>query len=186
MSTYIPGAIWTGQVPFETDNSWVLDGIAAFNKAVNKNLWIPRTNEANYVTFKKAEHHRSDIGKKGGKQSVDYSESLTTLHHEMCHALSLGHENFHTKWPLRGAVLDLTTIHKQAFEASMNKYTDYGDFDAKSIMLYPNERFGLKADDSRFVYRTLNKELSDADIKLIRLMCNPSAPDLTTVLTGSK
>src|SRR5262245_38178703 len=74
MSTYIPGAIWTGQVPFESDNKWVLEGIAAFNKAVNKNLWIPRTNEANYVTFTKAEHHMSDIGKTGGKQNVDYAE----------------------------------------------------------------------------------------------------------------
>jgi hypothetical protein len=211
------GVAWGGQVPFiiadegqqqdGTDGNWVRAGVDLFNDKVKRRIWVPAPPGGGggpCVRFVwKAKNHNSPIGQQAAQpQEVHYYKSPTsanpyqTLHHEMGHALGMGHENFNTGWP-HWPVLDaavnqglqpaksLGFAYAQQRLQDRANYRDHGAFDPLSIMLYSNESFLTGLDDNVLqqfgITRPLpafqqNAELSVQDIAAIRTALNPQAP----------
>ena len=174
MAVYIANSLWGTTVPYVAADGWAADHIGRFNKAVRKNIFVPRTNETNYVEFTTGGGHAACvIGRKGGKQTLAYNQTPESILHEMGHCLGLGHENFHSRWPAR-AILTATTnrsIHADAFRLNMKKYTDLGSFDRESIMLYGPAAFKITDEEymqvAKFRYAK-NTQLSPLDVLAIR------------------
>lgn len=194
---------------------WIEEGVKQFNDTVGELIWRPRTpSDSAYVVLQsESQSAHSPIGKQNDagsqvvycKKSERQKDSVTKLpvkdfyeyrgmHHEMCHALGLGHENFNTGWQwwkIFGEVLKVSaneTFYQTAEKrfAEKGTYRDLGNFDPLSTMRYGDTSFldGLdKAALEKAAKRenldyppkafVSNERLSKLDVQAIKAVVRP-------------
>jgi len=178
MGVYLTGLQrWlNGRVPCVCGDRWALGCIEYFNRKVGKMIFVSHwLNEADYVRFTIGTQGQCMVGKQGGAQNLNYSANdLYRIYHEMGHSLGLGHEFFHSNWPLKNAInaRSKDDVHKIGYNRKSGLYTSYLNYDPNSIMCYSPTAFGFSADGY-----VQPQDLSAGDVALIRFLY-PSAPDL--------
>lgn len=156
-----------GRVPYVCEDVWALKRIEEFHRTLGKTIFFPRhSKKPDYVEISVGGvHHSSDIGMKGGKQSLFYERnSYYSLFHEMGHCLGLGHEYFHPNWPHRATLLGGNSLHKLAFQQTVGNYSHFGNFDPHSIMSYSPAAMGIQGAGAFLV----PQKLSAGDCALIK------------------
>lgn len=142
------GALWpAGKVPFTIDDNLpeeqrVADAIASWESKTGL-AFMPRNNEADYVTFKNGVGCSSRIGRIGGQQFVTLGPGCTTGNaiHEIGHTLGLWHEQS------RDDREDNIIIHREHVEDGFEHNFDtrikqkIGFYNFGSIMHYPADAF---------------------------------------------
>ncbi|MBW8482499.1 M12 family metallopeptidase [Actinomadura parmotrematis] len=143
-------------------DKWLADGIGKFNTRVGTTVFTPVASGGTaQVTFQYSTAGESAIGCTGTvPQVISYHENdafgvaaYKTLHHEMCHCLGLGHEQFHSAFPLRADLISVLTgsteFREQHTLDALNSgdWADLGGYDAASIMMYD---LGSMANPGRF------------------------------------
>lgn len=151
-------SFWPGQVPFvtsgdESEQKWVKDQLQDLNLKINRQLFVERTDQADYIRFKPSSSlSHSDIGKKGGEQVVTYPESnlpgkpatfkLSVFQHETLHSLGFGHEEYHPEAPIGEYLKQAKTFRAELFEKEREPYQKAGPYNHGSVMQYnPETRF---------------------------------------------
>jgi hypothetical protein len=136
-----------GVVPFELDpttpnQARLWEAVAYFEKYTTIRL-VPRTDEKDFVYIKNNGDAdcSSFVGKKGGRQTLNLSSWCGTgsLIHEFMHALGFWHEQSR---PDRRKWINVQWMNIQLKRwgnfMSVPFAKTYGEFDFKSIMLYPS------------------------------------------------
>lgn len=114
--------------------------------------FVPRTNEADFVTFRTSTDpgscSSSSVGRAGGQQFVTLGANCPrgSIIHELGHVVGLGHE--HTRNDRNQHVLvDFSNLKQQfwsQYKQNPGKYADTGPYDFGSIMHYPDRgRFNV-------------------------------------------
>jgi hypothetical protein len=117
---------------------------------VQRDIFVPvAPGETEQIIFQYSSQGESAIGSSGNpSQPVRFHENdqigaeYKTLHHEMGHCLGLGHEQFHSQFPLRAAFLtvlaDSGDVREENTLANLRSqdWEDLGAYDAASIMMY--------------------------------------------------
>lgn len=108
--------------------------------------FVPHTNEFDFIRFEKGTVNKSFVGRQGGQQNIELSDTkaVGVILHEIGHALGLEHE--HTRLD-RNNYLDFFPANlvdpKLASQYDIESTTfDHGKFDFNSIMLYGSTDFG--------------------------------------------
>jgi Astacin (Peptidase family M12A) len=130
---------------------WLAAGITRFNNAVGRVVFVPAASaQAAQVEFQYSSAGESAIGRTGQTpQVISFHDNgklgladYKTLHHEICHCLGLGHEQFHTGFTLRGQLIQaLTGSNEFSDQHTLDQlqgqdWEDLGAYDATSIMMY--------------------------------------------------
>jgi hypothetical protein len=103
-----------------------------FNAAVGADVFVPRTDQTNYVEFVYGVN--SPIGMQGGPQQCKITR--LNAYHEMGHAIGLAHPYFHTRSRLPPL---LNGVDKQSYDLKRWDLVDYMDPNFPSMMGYtPN------------------------------------------------
>ncbi len=129
-----PARRWQDHVPYVIDASvnriWLLGKIVEFNTRVGRNVFVQRTDEADYARFV-SPGANSPVGKQGNAQDLRFNDR--NLFHEMGHCVGLGHVYFH-----RGS--DLPALFegndRLAYDVSRGDYADQGFANVDSMMGY--------------------------------------------------
>ncbi len=133
------------------DQNWLATGITRFNSAVGRAVLVPAASvQAAQVTFQYSSAGESAIGCTGQTpQPISFHDNgklgladYKTLHHEICHCLGLGHEQFHTGFTLRGQLIQVLTGSNEFSDQHTlgqlqgQEWEDQGAYDETSIMMY--------------------------------------------------
>ena len=133
------------------DQSWLSSGITRFNTAVGRTVFEPvAPGQTAQVEFQFSSAGESAIGCTGqSRQPISFHDNgkfgladYKTLHHEMCHCLGLGHEQFHTGFTLRNELVQVLTGSNEFSDSHTlaqlqgQDWEDLGPYDATSIMMY--------------------------------------------------
>lgn len=160
--------------------------------------FLPRTNQAAYVNFRKGSGCSSSVGRTGGKQNINLANGCTTGNtiHEIGHALGLWHEqsrkdrdqyiNINFQNITSGYDHNFKTYVQRGYDG--NEYTSSLDFG--SIMMYSSYAFSkngqptiVKKNGSTF--STQRNGLSTGDRQGISQMYSGSAPITIINLKGN-
>ena len=107
-------------------------------------VFVPRTNQSNYVKFVTGSSCSSSVGMVGGAQNITLSGGCSTGNtiHELCHAIGIYHEQS------RNDRNNHVTIHwdniQDGKSGNFNTHSDgydFGQFDLGSIMMYSSYAF---------------------------------------------
>ena len=143
---------WTnGIVPFTIDpalpnQSRVTDALAHIQARTNL-VFVPRTTQANFITYRNGGGCSSQVGMRGGQQIVTLGDgcSLGNAIHETCHSLGLWHEqsredrnNFVTI-----NIANVTPAALHNFDQQITDGDDIGAYDYGSIMHYGRTFFAI-------------------------------------------
>lgn len=153
----------------------------------NTNIdFVPRTNQANYITFRVGTGCSSNIGMQGGQQFINLASGCSTgnVRHEIGHAIGMFHE--HTRADRNSYV----TVHLDAVEAgkehNFNIYNDAGNvnfdqgaMDFGSIMLYDSYAFSKNGNPTitrinGTTFTSQRNVLSAGDLVAINIMYPPN------------
>ncbi|WP_370941830.1 M12 family metallopeptidase [Amycolatopsis sp. cg5] len=138
---------WSDHIPYEYHTSvaagsvaakWLDQKVKEFNDFIGKEVFQPRSGEADYAVFDLVTGNcNSAIGKQGGRQVIQYKEDTggMTVHHEMGHCVGMGHENFHPDYPYKTRFTK-GSIPEEQWKRNHVNYEGHGDFDNESIMRY--------------------------------------------------
>lgn len=141
-----------GVVPFEVDPALpgahrVTEAVAHWNSRTHLRF-VPRTAaHADFVRFVPSTASRSPVGRRGGMQTVELTETapVGTVIHEMGHAIGLWHEQSREDRgdfvEVRLANIDPATRHN--FAQHITDGDDTGAYDFGSIMHYPATAFSV-------------------------------------------
>jgi hypothetical protein len=139
-----------GTIPYVCDNAGAKELVTDFNKCLGVDLFVARTNEADYVSITIGSAGNSEIGRKGGEQKLAARDgSKASLWHEMGHAAGMGHEYFHTKSTNKptGFLLENYNMKQADYKDGTSKY------DTMSIMEYE----GVAGEGTRDTLTELDK-----------------------------
>jgi hypothetical protein len=190
------GNRWPGNKVYYTvesslsGDSRITGGIKTWEDNTNIDF-VPRTSQANYVTFRVGDGCSSSIGMQGGQQFINLGSGCSTgnVRHEIGHTIGLFHE--HTRADRNSYVI----IHLENVEAgkehNFNIYNDAGNvnfdqgvMDFGSIMLYDSYAFSkngnatiTRLNGTTFTSQRTN--LSAADLVSINIMYPPGWKLLT-------
>ncbi|MFD4351486.1 Dot/Icm T4SS effector Zinc-dependent metalloprotease LegP [Nocardia sp. NPDC058518] len=137
-------------VPYEIDSALpdqqrITDAVAHW--AANTRIrFIPRTaTHSDFVRFRPSTASRSHVGRRGGRQDIELSNTAPTgtVIHEMGHALGLWHEQSredrNTFIEVRFA--NIAAANQHNFNQHITDGDDIGTYDFGSIMHYPATAF---------------------------------------------
>ncbi len=168
---------WQDHVPYVIDASvnriWLLGKIVEFNTRAGRNVFVQRTDEADYAWFRPGAN--SPVGKQGNAQDLRFNAS--NLFHEMGHCVGLGHVYFH-----RGSELPalFEGNDRLAYDGSRGHYADQGFANVDSMMGYTPTVFPDSPRVRRvcawcFNHRQFLGAASNSLQELIRLLSQPPA-----------
>lgn len=178
---------WTNcTVPYTIDSALpnqarVTDAIAHWQDKTNY-TFVPRTSEADYVTFRPWTGCSSMVGRRGGQQFINLASGCTKGNtiHEIGHAIGMWHEQSRED---RDTFVTINWAKIQAgFEHNFNQHItdgdDVGAYDYGSIMHYPRTAFSIDGTDTitpvdptaQIGQRTA---LSPGDISTANSLCPP-------------
>jgi astacin len=136
-------------IPYEIDNAENITAISEAIAYVNKYTpikLIKRKKETDYVSFKQSAGNSSSVGRRGGKQNINISNTakMGNVTHEVFHAAGLWHE--HSRSDRDNYVtIDLTNLRDPNRQHNFKKHTDdginLGPYDYGSIMHYSEKAF---------------------------------------------
>jgi len=145
--------------------------------------FVPRTNEADYVSFERQTGCWSRVGRQGGKQviSLGVGCGVGAAIHEIGHTLGLWHEQSRADRDEHIEIFwqNILEIHRHNFDKHILDGDDIGDYDYGSIMHYPANAFSkngqptIRAKGGQPIGQ--RDGLSKGDIAAIRL----AYPDLS-------
>ncbi len=177
--------IWSnGIVPYTIQRNHpnqeaIIKAIEEFHKLTNIRF-IERTDEKNYVIFKRGNYHCSSrLGMVGGAQLVNLSPPCGTgeVIHELMHTIGFLHEQNRTDRDEHINILweNIAEENHLQFKKISNRFRDQGSlpFDFKSIMLYDSTFFSRFPGDFTIVkkngdsYQANRVKLSSLDIRKI-------------------
>jgi len=182
-----------------------------FNRQIGFPLFIPRAAEEHYATFVQMGSGVSAMGyKRIPEQKIFFPEVSKTfvIMHEMTHCVGLGHEHFHSTFPIRDEGVmnkwlegmdkpgsaDRRTLKDIFYEreaTQRREYADLGPLDLESIMMYSEWRKAYYEGFRREVYRGGDPRpvLTEGDKAAIRSLYPPLPPppprDFTLSVQGS-
>ena len=168
-----------------TGDSRITDAIKTWEDNTNIDL-IPRTNQANYITFRVGTGCSSSIGMIGGQQFINLKSTCSTgnVRHEIGHAVGLYHE--HTRADRNSHVVIHLENVESGKEGNFNKYDDAGNvgfdqgaMDFGSVMLYDSYAFSKNGNPTitkigGATFTSQRAILSPSDIATINIMYPPS------------
>jgi hypothetical protein len=184
-----------GFVPYEClddDDGFTEGKIEEFNSLVGWPIFQPRVLQVpHYLIFQwenEDGHSGCKIGCEKKAQKIHYKKRRESIHHEMAHALGLGHENFNTRWPRwpevrANAAAGNWKCQNAVQTLESGKYKNYLDYDPLSIMRYGPLSFGVTADNPPFVK---NLVLSQGDLATIKHLFPAPLDQTYHSLPGSK
>lgn len=144
------------RVPFTIDpalpnQARVTDAIAHWESRT-RFRFVPRTTEADFVTFRPGSGCSSSVGRQGGQQFVNLAAgcSLGNTIHEIGHVIGLWHEQSRED---RDAFVTIIWAKIQAgsahnFNQHITDGDDVGAYDYGSIMHYPRDAFSIDGSDT--------------------------------------
>ncbi len=147
--------------------------------------FVQRTNQKNYVYFRKGSGCSSRVGMSGGRQDINLADGCSTGNniHEIGHAIGLMHEQ--TREDRDNHVnINFNNIQK-GFEGNFRKatpqyYADHGPFDFNSIMMYGAYSFAINRGTPTITkkngdtFSTQRKGLSPGDIASVASVYKPT------------
>ena len=185
------GNRWPGNKVYYTveaslsGDSRIAGGIKTWEDNTNIDF-VPRTNQANYVTFRVGTGCSSSIGMQGGQQFINLASGCSTgnVRHEIGHTIGLFHE--HTRADRNSYVIIHLENVESGKEHNFNIYNDAGNvnfdqgvMDFGSIMLYDSYAFSkngnatiTRLNGTTFTSQRTN--LSTSDLVTINMMYPPS------------
>jgi PKD repeat protein len=145
-------ARWPGGVmPYVIDGAVpntkrITDAIALIETVTGGVTIVPRMGQSDYIKFVTSDGCSSDVGRKGGEQTIDLADDCTTGNaaHEMLHALGMYHEQTRCDRDTYVEILfdNIIEDKKHNFDKNCDGATDIGDnYDFGSIMHYPLDAF---------------------------------------------
>ncbi|VDH92906.1 Hypothetical predicted protein [Mytilus galloprovincialis] len=159
-------SLWpNGIVPYIVKHSngasktLITDSIEEFNKHTCVQ-WIPRDDQANYVSFEDGGGCGSWIGIVGGKQSITLQDpgciNVETVIHEMCHALGQLHEQSrYDRYPyLRTNWQNIPVMW--AYNFDMAYTNNHNPYDQHSVLQYSLSSFST-SNQKKSMYLTDSK-----------------------------
>jgi hypothetical protein len=180
---------WTN-CPYVINSSFSSDEQARIQSAINhwntqtsvtNTTLVPRTNQSDYIEFVHGSSNSSNIGKKGGRQTITLVQGgfiAGNVIHEIGHAFGLYHE--HSKENRDNHI----TVHSQNIQSGKeHNFTrqivncaQFATFDFGSIMLYSSNDFSkngqptLTGKDGTSTWTAQRTALSQDDVNIIPYM----------------
>ena len=140
-----------GVVPYEIDGALgntqrITDAIKMIEENTGGVTVVPRSGQADYVKFVKADGCSSPIGRKGGEQQIELEDDCTAGNtaHEIMHSLGMYHEQVRCDRDEWVEILfdNVEDDKEHNFEKKCDNATDLGDnYDFGSMMHYPLDAF---------------------------------------------
>lgn len=196
--------LWPSSTVYYTINNDVFnktiitDAITQFEMKTNL-IFVPRTNQADYVNFQKGGVSQSIVGKAGGMQAISLANWATTgtAIHEIGHAVNLFHEHMRAdrdKWIcIKWDNIDpkyYTNFYQWFYWYDFTEAGNQGTYDLNSIMHYQCKiasvaNGGCAIDENKPVitrsdgittWTTNTSNLSNGDIDGLNSLYGPSRP----------